>query len=76
MGIECTICSENQLNDPSSKNFQSGSSGTGAMTEIVSFEVGCSNDNFRAWRQMEPSLLDRFAPYFKSPLMMQPISPS
>ena len=50
------------------------SSGRGASTQMVSFETGWTNEIFRESSEMLPSGLLRLAPYFKSPLMGQPIA--
>ena len=50
------------------------SSGRGASTQIVSLDTGWTNEIFRESSEMLPSGLLRLAPYFKSPLMGQPIA--
>ena len=49
------------------------SDGTGATTSISSFETGWTKRTRRACRQILPSGLERGKPYFRSPLMGQPI---
>ncbi len=57
------------------KYFQTGSDiGAGAVIFMDSPETGCVNCIARAWRWMLPSGLLRLKPYFKSPLMGQPMS--
>ena len=56
-----------------SKYRHKASSGTGAVTSISCFETGCIKDMRLAWSEIPPSGLERRAPYFKSPLMGDPI---
>ena len=53
-----------------------GVSGSGAIIRMGAPETGCVKRIRRACRQMEPSGLERGAPYFKSPLMGQPMAAS
>ena len=52
---------------------QRASSGSGAVTFIVSLLTGCTNSIYLERRQIEPSLLLRGEPYFRSPLIGEPI---
>ena len=52
----------------------SESSGSGASTAICSFDTGCVNSTCRDISEMLPSGLLRGAPYFRSPLIGQPIA--
>ena len=54
--------------------FQITSSGVGAIMVKASLETGCVKLSFRAWRWIPPSGLLRSKPYFKSPLMGEPIA--
>ena len=54
----------------------SGSSGRGASTVIRSFETGWMKSTRRDISEMLPSGFERGAPYFRSPLMGQPIAAS
>lgn len=54
--------------------FQSG--GTGAVTEISFLLTGWMNPICLAINDMPPSLLERGAPYLRSPLMQQPMPAS
>ena len=55
------------------KKSHRGSVGGLAVTSTGSLLVGCSYESVRACKQIEPSLFERFAPYFKSPLIIEPI---
>ena len=52
----------------------SESSGSGASTAICCFDTGCVNSTCLDISEMLPSGLLRGAPYFKSPLIGQPIA--
>ena len=47
--------------------------GTGAVTTTSVFFTGWMKLTLREWRQIPPSALERGAPYFRSPLMTQPM---
>lgn len=55
------------------KLFHKLSSGNGATTLIIFLDTGCTKDTLRANNDILPSGLLRFAPYFRSPLIGQPI---
>ena len=59
---------------PSDSAFQSASpAGTGAMISTDRPETGCVKAMRRACRLIPPSGLERSAPYFRSPLIGQPM---
>mgnify|MGYP007113998951 CR=1 FL=1 len=56
-----------------SKYFHKESSGTGAVTSTTCLETGCIKCICLACSDIPPSGLERFAPYFKSPFIGEPI---